>query len=126
MTDTVLSIEDLFDVWNKLFNARTKWYAIGLNLNVDDETLRSIELQPSTDCGKCLSNMLAHRLRSGGPLTWKDLCNSLRSQTVGRSDVAEEIEKWLIKGKNSIILINIQWQRRVHPSCGSAKYSDSP
>ncbi len=36
--------------------------------------------------------MLAHRIKATDSLTWGDLCKSLRHVTVGRSDVADEIE----------------------------------
>ena len=36
--------------------------------------------------------MLAHRIKTMDSLTWGDLCKSLRHVTVGRSDVADEIE----------------------------------
>ena len=36
--------------------------------------------------------MIAKRLQTGGSLTWKNLCDSLRKSTVNRNDVATEIE----------------------------------
>ncbi len=37
--------------------------------------------------------MLAHRIQATDSLTWGDLCKSLRHVTVGRTDVADEIER---------------------------------
>ncbi len=37
--------------------------------------------------------MLAHRIQATDSLTWGDLCKSLRHVSVGRSDVADEMER---------------------------------
>ncbi len=39
--------------------------------------------------------MLAHRIQATDSLTWRDVCKSLRHVTVGRSDVADEIEGYV-------------------------------
>ncbi len=64
----------------------------GLRLNVDHDTLSAISQRHSSDHGDCLREMLAHRIKTNDSLTRGDLCNSLRHVTVGRSDVADEIE----------------------------------
>ena len=89
--DTELTVSDLPIVLEKLFKARTKWYEIGLQLGVPNEFLRSLSV---TNIGAeaCLREMLADRLQTSAPLTWRDLCVSLRSPLVGHQDVAEEIE----------------------------------
>ena len=94
--DTQLTIDDLFDVHDKLINARTKWYNIGLFLKVDSETLKSIE-RLSQDDNERLREMLDRCLHSGGCLTWKVLCECLRSRTVSYNDVAKEIEETIGK-----------------------------
>ena len=94
-TDSELTAEDFSIVHEKLYKARTKWHNIGLELGVDFETLESICLK-FRDChDECLKKMLACRLQSHGPLTWRGLCDCLKSERVGRNDVAQEIEKWL-------------------------------
>ena len=42
----------------------------------------------------CLRQILTHRLQAGGSLSWRKVCNCLRSPTVSRNDVAEGIEEW--------------------------------
>ena len=78
-------------IFDKLYDARTKWFAIGLALNVDFNTLKSIERVQLSNQDTCLREMLAHRIQSGGPLTLNDLCRCLRRRTVGRSDLADKI-----------------------------------
>ena len=79
-------------IFDKLYNARTKWFEIGLALNVDYETLKSIERVQLNNQDTCLREMLAHRIQSGGPLTLSDLCQCLHHHTVRRSDLADKIQ----------------------------------
>ncbi len=91
-TDEVLTLH-LKDACSKLFKARTEWFNIGLRLNVDHDTLSAISQRHSSDhAGDCLREMLAHSIKTNDSLIWGDLCKSLRHVTVGRSDVADEIE----------------------------------
>ena len=93
-TDTILTIVDIQRVRIALLPAHTKWFDIGLTLDVDHETLCSIRREYSND-GDRLREMLSCRLKSGGNLTWTVLCAGLREPTVGRNDVANAIEKKL-------------------------------
>ena len=79
----------------RLHNARTKWEEIGLKLSVPPETLESINLRHKDYHDKCLREMLTWYLEHDGPLTWRDLCDCLRSPSVGRNDVAKVIERWM-------------------------------
>ena len=88
-------MKDFSTVHDKLFKARTEWHNIGLELGVDIDTLESIRLQFNDRHDECLKKMLTCCLQSHGPLTWRGLCDCLKSQTVGRKDVAQKIEKWL-------------------------------
>ena len=93
--DSELTTDDLSTIINKLYKARTEWIDIGLYLRVDIDTLKSIGSRCQDHPKKCLREMLTHRLQSCGPLTWRDLCDCLKSEPVGRNDVAQEIEEWL-------------------------------
>ena len=59
---------------------------------MDIDTLNAIDIKHRGDPGRCLRQMIAERLESSDSLTWKDLCNSLRTVTVKRNDVAKRIE----------------------------------
>ncbi len=98
LTDEVLTLSHLKDACSKLFKARTKWFNIGLTLKVDHDTLTAIQKE-SSDHGDCLREMLAHCIKAtDNSLTWGDLCRSLRHVTIGRSDVADEIEGFVVSG----------------------------
>ena len=90
LSDKILSINDLSDVHTKLYDARAKWFDIGLALNISHGTLESIRSEQCSN-GDCLREMLAHRMQSGGDLTWADLCCCLRIPAVGRNDLTIEI-----------------------------------
>ena len=94
-----MTSEDLPTILEKLLKARTKWFEIGMKLKLDIETLNCIETETEGH-DKCLRKMLIRRLQAvQGTLTWKLLCNCLRSPTVGRNDVANEIEGWIKQSK---------------------------
>ena len=83
-------------MYTKLYDARDKWFDIGLALNIKFNTLKSIEREQHSNQGNCLREMLAHRIQSGGPLTWADLSSCLGQSTVGRRDLADEIDQGCI------------------------------
>ena len=90
-------MDDLSDVYTKFYGARHKWFEIGLALKIDFITLKSIEIKQLNDPSKCLREMLAHCIQSGGPLTWTGLCSCLRHPTVKRTDLASKIDQgWSI------------------------------
>ena len=89
-------MDDLGDVYTKLYNARSKWFDIGLALKINYSTLESIESEKPSNSDR-LRQMLAHLIQSGGPLTWTDLSGCLRHPTVERRDLADEICQGLIE-----------------------------
>ena len=94
-TGEALSIDDLGDLYAKLYNARNKWFDIGLALNIKFSALESIESEKQNN-SDCLRQMLAHRIQSGGLLTWADLSGCLRHPTVERNDLASIIDQGLV------------------------------
>ena len=89
-----LSMDVLGIVYTKLYNARNKWFDIGLALDISYSTLESIESEKPNNSDR-LRRMLAHRIQSGGPLTWADLSGCLRHPTVERNDLANIIDQGL-------------------------------
>ena len=88
-------MEDLGDVYTKFYDARDKWFEIGLALKLSFTALKSIEREQLNNQSKCLREMLAHRIQSGGPLTLADLCSCLRHPTVERNDLANKLDPGL-------------------------------
>ncbi len=88
---SILTLGDLNFVYKNLIKAAGDWVDLGLDLGLDPGTLKDIkdDYHRNKDC---LREMIAARLKTG-PLSYSDICQSLRSPTVDRNDVAEAIEK---------------------------------
>ena len=83
-------------MYEKARSAGPDWFNLGLVLRLSYGKLTNFR-DTYRDNDVCLREVLAHRLQSGGTLTWGDMCTALRHSTVERNDVAEAIEesKWL-------------------------------
>ena len=80
----------------KLKAARSKWYYIGEGLGCKSDDLDEISEKYFSDKEMCLKKMLMDRINSyekqGTKLTRSMLCKCLRGESVGRDDVATQIE----------------------------------
>ena len=88
-----LCVDDLGDVLEETLCSSTKWYNIGLRLKVSVAKLDGIESQFS-DQGKCMREVLKGWLKgtAGTKPAWGVLVEALRSQTVGESQLADQLE----------------------------------
>ena len=91
-TDTITA-SDHQEVFERLVGVSVQWRNLGGALGLDQDTLSAIDVKYRGDTQDCLREMLTKRLQSGGPLSWRVLCDCLRSPTVRRYDVAAEIEQ---------------------------------
>ena len=76
-----------------LWEARTQWYNLGLELDITPDSLDSIELANSGKPDRCFRAMLTKWLREHQRPTWSALAEAVRSPSVGLSHLAEEIQK---------------------------------
>ena len=82
-TSGQLTISDLPQVFVAVFDARTKWYDIGLVLKIDAGSLDAIEEDNPRDVQNCLRALLKKWLRRGQPKpTWGALREALESPLV--------------------------------------------
>ncbi|XP_064401202.1 uncharacterized protein LOC135347244 isoform X2 [Halichondria panicea] len=88
---TILTINDLPSVYEKLIKAAKKWFNLGLKLKVSPDTLDNIS-DEHRDNETCLRKMLAARLNTA-TLTYSEICQSLRAPTVRRDAIAKAIEE---------------------------------
>ncbi len=88
---SILTIVDLNSVYEKLIQASGCWLDLGLSLGLGHGTLKNIkdDYHGNKDC---LREMLAARLKTG-PLTYSELCLSLKAPTVAQDALAEAIEE---------------------------------
>ena len=86
-----LNIDHLGDVRAELYEARTKWYDIGLALKVPVTTLDSTEGQFNNHSDK-LREILKVWLKTATEPTWQDVVGVLKSPVVGEPKLASDIE----------------------------------
>ena len=76
----------------KLIQAAADWFYLGLALGLDHGTLKDIrdDYHGNKDY---LCEMLAARLKTSPPLTYSEICQSLRSPTIRQDALAKAIEE---------------------------------
>ena len=85
--------DDLNLVQAALWNARTKWFNIGIQLKMNITDLEEIEQTYMGKAGECITRLLIKWLRRKSPIpTWNAILAALRSPPVGLSQMADEIE----------------------------------
>ena len=88
--DVELSIADLPTVLDKMWNARTKWYFIGVRFEIMAPDLDAIEAG-SKNIGDMFRKMIATWLEKGRARTWRAIYNALEHPTVGQHSLANDI-----------------------------------
>ena len=74
-----------------MWEARAKWYYIGLELGISVGTLDSIEAT-NQNPDRCFTTMIKAWLRSGRPKpSWAAVANALKSPMVGYEQLAEQL-----------------------------------
>ena len=87
-----LTIDNLGDVLEAAWEARAKWYNIGLKLGISAGTLDSIGKANNQNPDDCLTAMIKDWLRTGRPKpSWAAVANALKSPMVGHAQLAEKL-----------------------------------
>ena len=87
-----LSIDNFGDVLESVWEARSKWYNIGLKLGISASTLDSIGKATNQNPDDCLTAMIKDWLRNGKPKpTWAAVAKALKSPMVGYEYLAEQL-----------------------------------
>ena len=104
-----LKLDDLNTVLEELYEARTKWYFIGLKLKVPVDTLDSIKTQ-SDDPNECLLQVLKHWLKMVDPKPmWEALVDALRGRLVEEHQLANSVEeKYCCRSKTPFLLTRVK------------------
>ena len=86
-----LTIGDLGNVLEAVWEARVNWFNIGLKLGISVGTLDSIEATGQNP-DKCLTAMIKDWLKNGKPKpSWAQLAKALKSPMVGYAQLAEQL-----------------------------------
>lgn len=87
-----LTIDDLGDVLEAVWEARVKWFNIGLKLGISAGTLSAIKKNNNQDPDDCLTAMLEYWLNNGKPKpSWAAVAKALKSPMVGYAQLAEKL-----------------------------------
>ena len=88
-----LTVADLKDALEEVYDARSKWYNIGLQLELPLGTLDAIESECKSSLDYGCRKMLQRWLETGEIRTWRALADALGSELVGRKDLKAKILK---------------------------------
>ena len=87
-----LTPDDLGDILEAVWEARVKWFNIGLKLGISVGTLNAIKKNNNQDPEDCLTAMLEYWLNNGKPKpSWTAVANALKSPMVGYAQLAEQL-----------------------------------
>ena len=87
-----LTIDDIALVQKEIWDGRSKWCNLGLELGLSVGTLDAIKLREQGDPENCLRESLKEWLRNPEcPSSWNRLAESLRAPTVGLGDLADHV-----------------------------------
>ena len=84
-----LKEDDLGNIQDKIWDARAKWYNIGLGLRLLPADLEVIDKEGDIEAK--FRNMLLKWLRGGKDCTWEALCKALSAPSVSHSVLATAI-----------------------------------
>ena len=85
-------MDDLGLLLEELTIVHEEWYYLGLQLKVGPETLDIIKAQFSDPINQLLE-LLKIWLTTSGNTSWKTLTGALRSRSVGKSQLAADLQK---------------------------------
>ena len=93
-----LTVDDLKDVRTAIWDARSGWKDIGIELGLKITHLDAIEENNHGNAEKCFTKMLTVWLkRVNPPPTWSAMVEALKGRTVDFEDLAEQVEnKFLV------------------------------
>ena len=87
-----LDISNLSDVLEAVWEARSKWYNIGLKLGSSAGTLDAIKATNKENVDDCVTAMIKDWLKNGNPQpTWAAVAKALKSPMVGCGHLAEQL-----------------------------------
>ena len=89
--DKVLKEDDLFEIQEQLWDARSKWRNIGLGLKIRQPDIEVINVNNGNVDDK-FNSMILKWLQNGKNCTWAALCKALSARSVGHASLAAKIE----------------------------------
>ena len=99
-----LTLQDLCEVRGALYEARAKWYDIGIELKLSTGTLNAIR-EDFPRAADCLREICIHWLRCINPCpSWEALAKTLESPPVGEGHLAQQLRDKYSQGREETIV----------------------
>ena len=89
---TVQKPINLKNVYEDLIDISHQWYDLGLQLELEEGTLKTIKSDNPENSKHCLREVLSTWLKIDPRPTWQTLCAALCSRTVGAEKLAGDLE----------------------------------
>lgn len=88
----LLTTADMSIVLNATWDARSKWYNVGLGLGISVASLEAMCSSNQENCERCYTKMLTEWLTRASPKpTWTALAEALRFPSVSMEHLAEQL-----------------------------------
>ena len=87
----ILSSDHLIHVVHAMWEGRTEWRNLGLELGLSPNTLEAIGMDYHQSVKDCFLEMLSEWLRSGLRPSWDTLMSALKSPSVGLQGLASKL-----------------------------------
>ena len=87
-----LTVDDFADVQSALWGARSKWYNIGVRLQIKVAVLEAIDCEAGLDLEGKFVRMIISWLECGQRCTWRALRKALKHHTVDLPELARLIK----------------------------------
>ena len=86
--------KNLPKVRDLIHKARSKWYDLGLELGVEEETLKTIRKDNNYETEACFRDMLSAWLKMVDPCpSWEGLIAALKKSCIGHEELADKVRK---------------------------------
>ena len=88
-----MDIDNFGEVQEAIWEARSKWYNIGIRLKLEVSDLDSINAESGIDLEEKFNRMIKSRLKMSEPCTWTVLYEALKHPTVAMPNVADKVKR---------------------------------
>jgi hypothetical protein len=112
-------------IYSNIWEARNKWFNIGLSLNLEVSDLEEIRHIYRDKMDDCFLGMLKNWLRTSPRPTQSNLITALRERTVGFSQLAEELESKSLKRDriiNQLGMASTKLTTKISPAHSQVKF----
>ena len=86
-----LSLSDLKVVREALYQERSKWDDIGIELGISKNDIDAIRKEKLGDTGECLTELISYYLKEDNA-SWSNIILALRAQSINNNDLAQKLE----------------------------------